>query len=103
MHDTYPGAEPDPGPIGASKVNAIVYRHIHGALDGDRSSIPRPASQSGRVVLSRLGKMGGKGVEAPRLAVISGLAHIDGSRRAEAAEVEAHEELVAIMEEAPGA
>ena len=105
MTDIYTGPRPDDEPerSGASKVNAIVYRHIYQVLDGRQSVIPDPGSRSGRLALSRLGAMGDQGVEGPRLAVISGLAHIDRGRRAEGAELETHEELAVLMEEAPGA
>lgn len=105
MTDTYTGPSPDDGPgrSGASRVNEIVYRHIYQVLDSGQSVIPDPGSRSGRLALDRLGAMSGQGVEGPRLAVISGLAHIDSGRRAEGAELETHEQLAAIMEEAPGA
>jgi hypothetical protein len=106
MTDIYTGPSPDDGPerSGASKVNGIVYGGMSQIFSRDRSyGMPDPNSVHGQDALGRLHSLDTRGVDRARLAVISGLAHIDGDRRTEAEELEAHREIAAIMEEAPGA
>jgi len=106
MLDTYPGSDPeDDGKLsGASKVNSIVYKGMAQIFGRDQVyGMPDPDSAHGQDALARLHSLDTKGVERTRLATIAGLAHIDRDRRAEAEELAAHEELAAIMEEAPGA
>ncbi len=106
MTDIYTGPRPDdePGRSGASNVNGVVYKGMAQIFGRDRSyGIPDPNSVPGQDALGRLHSLDARGVDRARIAVISGLAHIDMDRRTEAEELEAHREIAAIMEEAPGA
>lgn len=106
MTDTYTGPRPEDEPerSGASSVNGIVYKGMSQVFGrGQSYGVPAPNSVHGQDALGRLHSLDTRGVDRARLAVISGLAHIDGDRRTEADELEAHREIAAIMEEAPGA
>jgi hypothetical protein len=106
MTDIYTGPGPDDEPerSGASNVNGIIYRGMAQVFGRDPScGVPGPNSIHGQDALGRLHSLDTRGVDRARLALISGLAHIDSDRRTEAEELEAHREIAAIMEEAPGA
>lgn len=102
MHDTYPGSD-EPERSGVHKVNQIVYKGLADIFRRSDGEIPHPNSTAGQDMLDRMAVLGSHGVEESRVATLSCLAHLHGSREAEAAELKSFNELAALMEEAPGA